>query len=117
MFSNFLIFFTAPPIFLVEPTDQKVAEGAPASLDCIASGNPTPTLFWIKESSPGIILPATTNGVMTVTPEGTLRIGKLLKMSEIVQKCLKLFKLVQTCQSLPEIFQKVSKIVQIEVGS
>ena len=81
----FLIYFTAPPIFLVEPTDQKVAEGAPASLDCIASGNPTPTLFWIKESSPGIILPATTNGLMTVTPEGTLRIGKRLKISEIVQ--------------------------------
>ena len=78
-FLIFQSFFTAPPIFLVEPTDQKVAEGAPASLDCIASGNPTPTLFWIKESSPGIILPATTNGHMTVTPEGTLRIGKRLK--------------------------------------
>ena len=59
----------------MEPSDQKVAEGAPVSLDCIAAGNPTPTLFWIKESDPGIILPATTQGQMTVTPEGTLRIG------------------------------------------
>ena len=67
---------------MVEPTDQKVAEGAPASLDCIAAGNPTPTLFWIKESSPGIILPATSNAHMTVTPEGTLRIGKSLQMSQ-----------------------------------
>ena len=73
---TFLFFVTAPPIFLVEPSDQKVAEGAPASLDCIAAGNPTPTLFWIKESSPGIYLPATTHGHVTVTPEGTLRIGK-----------------------------------------
>ena len=31
-----LSFFTAPPIFLVEPSNQKVAEGAPASFDCIA---------------------------------------------------------------------------------
>ena len=104
------MFFTAPPIFLVEPTDQKVAEGAPASLDCIASGNPTPTLFWIKESSPGIILPATTNGLMTVTPEGTLRIGKRLKMSEIVQTGLKLFKLVQMC---PECVQSCIKIFKL----
>jgi hypothetical protein len=69
-------FVAAPPIFLVEPTEQKVAEGAPASLDCIASGNPTPNLFWMKESSPGVILPATSHGHVTVTPEGTLRIGK-----------------------------------------
>ena len=75
-FSYFSFFVTAPPIFLVEPLDQKVAEGAPASLDCIAAGNPTPTLFWIKESSPGIYLPATTHGHVIVTPEGTLRIGK-----------------------------------------
>ena len=33
---TFCSFFTAPPIFLVEPSNQKVAEGAPASFDCIA---------------------------------------------------------------------------------
>ncbi len=69
-------FFTAPPIFLVEPTDQKVAEGAPAVLDCIAAGNPTPTLFWMKESDSNILLPGSTTSHVTVTPEGTLRIGK-----------------------------------------
>ena len=63
-----------------------MAEGAPAALDCIAAGNPTPTLFWIKESSPGIILPATSNAHMTVTPEGTLRIGKSLQMSQYVYR-------------------------------
>ena len=57
----------------------------------------TAMLFWIKESSPGIILPATTNGLMTVTPEGTLRIGKRLKMSEIVQTGINLLKWVQSC--------------------
>ena len=70
--------FAAPPIFLVEPTDQKVAEGAPAVLDCIAAGNPTPTLFWMKESDSNILLPGSTNNHITVTPEGTLRIGKSL---------------------------------------
>ena len=107
---------------MVEPTDQKVAEGAPASLDCIASGNPTPTLFWIKESSPGIILHATTNGLMTVTPEGTLRIGKHQKMSEIVQTIRKLFKLVQMCPNLDRNLRiglklmKVSHIIEIGVN-
>ena len=71
-------FVSAPPIFLVEPSNQKVAEGAPASLDCIAAGNPTPTLFWIKESSPGILLPATTHGHVAVTPQGTLNIGECI---------------------------------------
>ena len=77
----FSTFFVAPPIFLVEPSDQKVAEGAPAALDCIAAGNPTPTLFWIKEATPGVILPNTRHGHMAVTPEGTLRIGKIEKIS------------------------------------
>jgi hypothetical protein len=71
-----IIHVSAPPIFLVEPTDQKVAEGAPAVLDCIAAGNPTPTLFWMKESDSNIFLPGSTASHITVTPEGTLRIGQ-----------------------------------------
>ena len=69
--------FLAPPIFLVQPTDQKVAENAPAVLDCIAAGNPTPTLFWMKEGEPNIILPGTHIKQLTVTPEGSLRIGSV----------------------------------------
>lgn len=68
----------SPPIFLVEPTDQKVAEGAPAALDCIAAGNPTPALFWMKESNAAILMPATSHGHVAVTPEGTLRIGTVV---------------------------------------
>lgn len=67
---------TAPPIFLVQPMDQKVAVNSPVTLDCIAAGNPTPTLFWMKEGSPGIIMPDTQLDSLSVTPEGTLRIGK-----------------------------------------
>jgi hypothetical protein len=77
-----IILVSAPPIFLVEPTDQKVAEGAPAVLDCIAAGNPTPTLFWMKESDSNILLPGSTASHITVTPEGTLRIGQFLKQLE-----------------------------------
>ena len=65
----------APPIFLVQPTDQKVAENAPAVMDCIAAGNPTPTLFWMKEGDSSILLPGTHIKQLTVTPEGSLRIG------------------------------------------
>ena len=57
-----------------------MAENAPAVLDCIAAGNPTPTLFWMKEGEPNIILPGTHIKQLTVTPEGSLRIGKQSKI-------------------------------------
>ena len=57
-----------------------MAENAPAVLDCIAAGNPTPTLFWMKEGEPNIILPGTHIKQLTVTPEGSLRIGKHSKI-------------------------------------
>ena len=72
----YIIIVLAPPIFIVQPTDQKVAENAPAVLDCIAAGNPTPTLFWMKEGESSILLPGTHIKQLTVTPEGSLRIGK-----------------------------------------
>ena len=72
---DILFCFLAPPIFLVQPTDQKVAENAPAVLDCIAAGNPTPTLFWMKEGDSSILLPGTHIKQLSVTPEGSLRIG------------------------------------------
>ena len=71
----YFFYFLAPPIFLVQPTDQKVAENAPAVLDCIAAGNPTPTLFWMKEGDSSILLPGTHIKQLSVTPEGSLRIG------------------------------------------
>ena len=47
-------------------------------MDCIAAGNPTPTLFWMKEGETNILLPGTHIKQLTVTPEGSLRIGKYL---------------------------------------
>ena len=83
---------------MVEPTDQKVAEGAPAVLDCIAAGNPTPTLFWMKESDSNILLPGSTSSHVTVTPEGTLRIGK--QTNQQSREYGKLFFNVSTCVKL-----------------
>ncbi|CAB4068857.1 ROBO2 [Lepeophtheirus salmonis] len=65
----------SPPIFLVKPSNQKIAVGAPASLDCIAAGNPTPVLFWMKEGATGIFLPGHQyEAGLHVTPEGTLKL-------------------------------------------
>ncbi len=93
----------APPIFLVQPMDQKVAEGAPAALDCIAAGNPTPTLFWMKETDPGgVLLPATNHGHLAVTPEGTLRIGKQqqMRLQSPVSQGRSYHKILESTQSL-----------------
>ena len=82
--------FSAPPIFLVRPTDQRVAEFSPAVLNCLVAGNPPPTLFWMKEASDSdgagsqsqggstMFFPGSSYGEdVSVTPEGTLRISKL----------------------------------------
>jgi hypothetical protein len=62
-----------------------VAEGAPAVLDCIAAGNPTPTLFWMRESDSSILMPGSTHNHIRVTPEGTLRIGMELIRIAVVR--------------------------------
>ena len=83
-----LVSFSAPPIFLVRPTDQRVAEFSPAVLNCLVAGNPPPTLFWMKEDSDGagsqsqggatMFFPGSSYGEdVSVTPEGTLRISEL----------------------------------------
>lgn len=55
-FPNILTFFRlsivpAHPVFLVKPRDQRVGMNGIAKFDCVAEGNPPPSVFWKKEGS------------------------------------------------------------------
>lgn len=69
----------APPLFLVKPSDTKVLRGDTAKLECIAAGNPAPTLFWMKEGGSGVLLPGSSQERVTVSEKGTISIGKRKK--------------------------------------
>jgi roundabout axon guidance receptor 2 len=45
-----------------------------AKFECVASGNPPPSVFWTKEGSQELMFSGTTHGQMFVTPDGTLAI-------------------------------------------
>ena len=46
-----------------------------AKFECVASGNPPPSVFWTKEGSQDLMFAGTTHGQMLVTPKGTLTIN------------------------------------------
>ena len=39
---------SAMPSFLIKPTNQEVGRGRTATLQCVVTGNPPPTVFWSK---------------------------------------------------------------------
>jgi roundabout axon guidance receptor 2 len=66
--------FSAHPAFVVKPRDQRVGMNGIAKFECVASGNPPPSVFWTKEGSQELMFSGTTHGQMFVTPDGTLAI-------------------------------------------
>ena len=46
---NFI--FKAPPTFIRKPQNQKVGLNGIATFECVAKGNPPPSVFWTKEGS------------------------------------------------------------------
>ena len=63
------------PSFSVKPRDQRMGMNGIAKFDCVASGNPLPSVFWTKEGSQDLMFTGTTHGQMQVTAEGTLMIN------------------------------------------
>jgi roundabout axon guidance receptor 2 len=62
---------------VIRPSDQRLVKGSTAKFDCLATGNPPPTLFWMKEGhGSGILLPGDKQEYVRVTAEGTLIIGE-----------------------------------------
>ncbi|GFG28560.1 hypothetical protein Cfor_11692, partial [Coptotermes formosanus] len=62
------------PTFTTKPQDQKVGLNGLASFECVATGNPPPSVFWTKEGSQVLMFPGNAYGHLHVTPEGTLKI-------------------------------------------
>ena len=50
-----------------------------AKFECVAKGNPPPSVFWTKEGSQDLMFAGTTHGQMHVTSEGTLVIQGVRK--------------------------------------
>ena len=40
---------SAEPVFIVRPSSQRVGLNGIAKFDCVAQGNPPPSVFWAKE--------------------------------------------------------------------
>lgn len=66
--------FVAPPKFTTKPLDKKVGLNGLATFDCVAVGNPPPSVFWNKEGSQVLMFPGNSYGHFHVTNEGSLHI-------------------------------------------
>lgn len=64
---------------MVKPKDEKVGINGIAIFDCVASGNPKPSIFWSKEGSQTLMFPDNTYSHMHVTSQGTLQIRGVQK--------------------------------------
>jgi len=62
--NNYLFYLTVPPDILDYPTstDMAVREGGNVSMQCAASGFPTPSITWRKEGGHSISLSPDTDG-------------------------------------------------------
>ncbi|XP_075675616.1 protein sax-3-like isoform X4 [Dermatophagoides pteronyssinus] len=67
------------PTFLIEPNDVRVTINSMARFDCIASGNPRPSVFWNKEGNQFLMFPDNKYERFMVTPEGSLIISPVKK--------------------------------------
>lgn len=50
-----------------------------ATFDCVATGNPPPSVFWTKEGSQMLMFPDNSYGHIHVTNQGTLQIRGVQK--------------------------------------
>ena len=44
-----MFLFSAEPVFIVRPSAARVGLNGIAKFDCVARGNPPPSVFWTKE--------------------------------------------------------------------
>lgn len=80
-FSSFLFQFLliALPVFDTKPQDVKVGINGVAKFECVASGNPQPSVYWTKEGSKELMFPDNTYGRHHITLEGVLEIKGVRK--------------------------------------
>lgn len=66
-------------MFDMKPQDVKIGINGVAKFECIASGNPPPSVYWTKEGSQELMFPDNTYGRHHVTLEGMLEIKNIKK--------------------------------------
>lgn len=76
---SYLSDYIAAPKFITKPQDQKVGLNGVASFDCVADGNPPPSIYWTKEGSSVLMFPNNSYGHIHITPHGTLQINGVQK--------------------------------------
>ncbi|KAH7945573.1 hypothetical protein HPB49_013087 [Dermacentor silvarum] len=67
------------PTFRLTPQNQKVGINGVAKFDCLATGNPPPSVFWTREGSQELMFPGKSHGRFSVSQEGTLTITGVRK--------------------------------------
>ncbi|XP_014250865.1 roundabout homolog 2-like isoform X2 [Cimex lectularius] len=67
------------PNFIVKPTDETVSLNGIAGFECLAEGNPRPSVFWTKEGSQVLMFPGNSYGRFAVSPSGRLSINGVLR--------------------------------------
>ncbi|CAG2119074.1 unnamed protein product, partial [Medioppia subpectinata] len=67
------------PTFLVQPKDIRVPVNSVARLDCVATGNPPPSVFWTREGNQVLMFGGKSHGRFSVSSEGTLTISGVRK--------------------------------------
>lgn len=63
----------------MKPQDRKIGLNGVATFDCVAQGNPPPSVFWTKEGSQMLMFPDNSYGHIHVTSSGTLQIRGVQK--------------------------------------
>ncbi|XP_067137945.1 roundabout homolog 1-like isoform X3 [Centruroides vittatus] len=67
------------PTFLVTPKDQRVGLNGISKFECVATGNPPPSIFWTREGNQALMFPERSYGRFSVTREGMLIINGVMK--------------------------------------
>lgn len=66
-------------MFLTKPQDVKTGINGVAKFECVASGNPQPSVFWTKEGSQELMFPDNSYGHSNVLLDGTLEVRTVKK--------------------------------------
>ncbi len=64
---------------MVTPKDIRVPVNNVAKLDCVATGNPPPSVFWTREGNQVLMFPGKIHGRFSVSSEGALTISGVRK--------------------------------------
>ncbi|KAG8172476.1 hypothetical protein JTE90_015743, partial [Oedothorax gibbosus] len=67
------------PNFLVRPKDQRIGLNGIAKMECKATGNPPPSIFWTKEGNQVLMFPERSYGKVSVGKDGTLTLSGVRK--------------------------------------